>query len=172
MRRVVGVLVAMGVVVVLGACDLGTLVTGADGGNGDDGDDGGLILADVYEPDNTRDAATALPVSPDETSPVYRTHTLHTDSDRDWFELDVTNNNGYLGVDLSPIFGGEGVGNIDLILYDSAGTEISRSTSPFENSTEGFIYTDPFETGTYYVEVFATDSDTGDYQIAWYVYSL
>ena len=132
----------------------------------------GSASADQYEPDDSRGSATVLAESSGGADPTWQVHTLHTSSDVDWIEIEITDASGNFYLNIAPVpenDPAQGVGDIDFDLETSAGTVILSGISAFGNSTESNVLTNGnYSTGTHYVRVFAADSSTGTYQISWY----
>jgi hypothetical protein len=85
------------------------------------------IAPDVFEPNNSRDAATNLGTS----DQAHSNLTIHTFNDEDWYKWSA-GQSGILTV--STLFQ-HAKGNIDLQLYDSAGKLVGSSTSTKDNET-------------------------------------
>ena len=83
--------------------------------------------------------------------------------EEDWYEIEITQNNQNLIVDLQFIHAD---GDLDLELYDAGGTQIEYSDSSDDNEQ---INTNVDSSGTYYLRVFDYwgDSSGNNYDLRW-----
>lgn len=160
MRKRVITCVIMGLLVVLGGCDLDTPLDGSP-----------VIEPDQYEPDDVRAQATSLPESANSESRSRQEHTLHSSSDIDWFSISVSGVTGNLYITIEPVPENAtslGVDNIGFVVTDDSDAEILASPTSFGNSTAAAVKTGGTADGIYYIRVFSAAEDTGVYQISWY----
>ena len=162
MKKILFVLMLIGLAFALTGC-VGLLddIFGDIFGGGDDFDDGGgFVSPDFYEPDDDRFSATSLFFN----SP--QTHTIHNDNDSDYYSFFATAAYTYF-IDITPIFNGVGIRDVDVRITDSSGFNVSSQSGGFGvqgNSTETASFVPTFS-GTYFVEVYSSGTGVGDYQI-------
>ena len=78
-------------------------------------------------------------------------HTIHTSSDEDWIEIDVTDASGNLYVIIEPVPSNDpslGVTDIDFDLENAGGTVLLSGITSFGNSSEtNVLLNSGFSTG-------------------------
>ena len=116
---------------------------------------------DAFEQDDTLETATDL-VTEEQT--VLRVE--GTQSDDDWFEIEVVSDTAFLTVDLEYV---HAFGNIDFEIYDATGALFwSPPVAPDENRPDAAELINPFvestfiavTSGTYYIKVFGGPTTT------------
>ena len=119
---------------------------------------GTTCVDDVYEENDSRTVASANPVLDPGTYNLTSCPAGPVDDDEDWFKIDVSSD-AQVTVDLN----GTSATDLDLGLYDDAGTSLQRSTSL--TSTENVSQC--LTPGTYYIRVNAYGTGTNDYTLTY-----
>jgi hypothetical protein len=107
------------------------------------------ITEDAYEANNAQGAAYVLPSDQIWLGDVAG---LGTQTDDDWFEITIEENNVGLDIDLTFTHAD---GDIDVEVYDDFGAILDRSSSLSDNET--INYNAPLSAGTYYIRVYGSN---------------
>ncbi|MCW9681315.1 PPC domain-containing protein, partial [Dolichospermum planctonicum UHCC 0167] len=111
---------------------------------------------DQFEPNNTQSAAASL----GSVSQSWSNLTIDSSSDEDWFKitlLDTGTSSNYVKINFL-----NSSGDIDLVLYQADGTDISDSTG---TGDEELISLEELAAGDYFVQVYGYDGATNTYSL-------